>query len=262
MKSEIDSVFMSGNNRNSNKNDDINSNVDSENQVPGNESPENEVQHPFNYCVIDHSGERFSCINLGNCHEQPNCFKFGLLQENLDFHQLQFHPEDRMLWCEEAFPEILKFIYSVPDVKITDYTFVFNHRYIRNDGRISQFMHEGSISFSEDKLLPVLNLKVFFEIAERNTDNTITLTIFKFSNDHGYQKVLTKVYGLSKNSLLTERELEVIRLCHEGLSSKMIAEKLRLSFHTIKNHKRNCMEKTMTHNITELIHFCLKNKWL
>lgn len=91
MKSEIDSVFLSDNNRNANNNDGINSKVISEDQVLSNESPENDIQPPFDYCVIDHSGERFSCINLGNCHEQPNCFKFGLLQENLDFRQLQYH---------------------------------------------------------------------------------------------------------------------------------------------------------------------------
>jgi DNA-binding NarL/FixJ family response regulator len=56
--------------------------------------------------------------------------------------------------------------------------------------------------------------------------------------------------------------MEIIRLCHEGLSSKMIAEKLNLSIHTVKNHKRNSMNKTLTHNITELIHLCIKNNWL
>jgi DNA-binding CsgD family transcriptional regulator len=30
----------------------------------------------------------------------------------------------------------------------------------------------------------------------------------------------------------------------------------------VKNHKRNCMEKTQTHNISELIHICIQNRWL
>jgi DNA-binding CsgD family transcriptional regulator len=262
MKSEIDPDFLSDINRNINNKDRSNSKVISENHIINNESSKNNIQSPSDYCIMDHSGKRFSCIKLGNCYEQPNCFKFGQLQENLDFHQLEFHPEDRIVWCGEAFPDILKFIKSELAIKFPDYKFIFNHRYIRNDGRISQFMHEGSISFTGDNLLPVLNLKVFFEIADGNTDNTITLTIFKYSDDHGYQKIFTKMYGLKNNSLLTDRELEIIKLCYEGLSSKMIAEKLNLSFHTVKNHKRNCMEKTKTHNITKLIYYCLKNNWL
>lgn len=223
---------------------------------------ENGIQPKFDYCIMDFSGKRFSCIHHGHCSQKPSCFKSNILQENLDFHQLQFHPGDRMLWCEKAFPDILKFIDSEPLSKIPDYRFIFNHRYIRNDGSISQFMHEGSISFTEDNLLPTLNLKVFFEIAGNTCDDNIDLTIFRYSAEKGYQMIFTKTYGLNNNTVLTERELEVVRLCYEGLSSKMIAEKLNLSFHTVKNHKRNCMEKTKTHNITKLIHYCLKNNWL
>lgn len=224
--------------------------------------PENENQTLIDYCVMDFSGKRFSCIYHGNCFQKNNCFKSEILQENLDFHKLQFHPGDRILWCEKAFPDILKFIESESNTKIPDFRFIFNHRYIRDDGSITQFMHEGSISFEEDKLLPLLKLKVFFEIEGNNPDDTIVLTIFKYSVDNGYQQIFTRTYGVNTVSVLSERELEVIRLCYEGFSSKMIAEKLNLSFHTVKNHKRNCMEKTKTHNITKLIHFCLKNNWL
>jgi DNA-binding CsgD family transcriptional regulator len=262
MKNENDSVLFSDKTHDANIDNDIYENVLSDSRDSVFESLENDFQSLIEYCVMDFSGQRFSCIHNGQCHEQTNCFKNGDLQENLDFHQLQFHPEDRMRWCGEAFPDILKFIDSEPVAKIPDYRFIFNHRYIRKDGNISQFMHEGSISFTEDKLLPVLNLKVFFEIADNNKDETIVLTIFRYFAKLGYQQIFTKTYGLKKNTVLTERELEVIKLCYEGLSSKMIAEKLNLSFHTVKNHKRNCMEKTQTHNITKLIHHCLKNNWL
>lgn len=216
----------------------------------------------FNHCLVDYSGRQFACDNYGHCQQKGHCFKNGLLHGNVDFHKLQFHPEDRMLWCEEAFPDILKFIESEPVVKFPDYRFIFNQRYIRRDGSISQFMHEGSIAFTNDKLLPILNLKVFFEIADIKTDETIVLTIFKYLANQGYLKVFTKEYGRCCNSVLSHREMEIIRLCHEGLSSKMIAEKLNLSIHTVKNHKRNCMEKTETHNISELIHMCIKKDWL
>jgi DNA-binding CsgD family transcriptional regulator len=212
-------------------------------------------------CLIDHSGRQFSCFH-GKCLKKSSCFKNGQLNSSLDFHELHFHAEDRMLWCEEAFPDIMKFIDSVSVLDFPDYRFIFNHRYIRNDGSITQFMHEGSVIFSENQLLPVLNLTVFFEIADIKTDETIVLTIFRYLADQGYQKVFTKEYGKNCNSLLTQREMEIIKLCYKGLSSKMIAEKLNLSIHTVKNHKRHCMDKTLTHNISELIHLCLQNHWL
>jgi len=223
------------------------------------ELPENISSLLFDSCFVDPSGRQFACIHE-NCHQQISCFKSSLFQEKIDFHELQFLPEDRILWCTQAVPDIIRFIDSEPVVELPDYRFIFNHRYIRKDGSISQFMHEGSLIFADR--FPVLKLKVFFEIGDLIPDETITLKIFRYSADEGYLKVFRKVYGGMSNSLLSQREIEIIRLCHEGLSSKMIAEKLNLSIHTVKNHKRNIMEKTFTHNITELIHLCIKSHWL
>lgn len=215
----------------------------------------------FDCCLIDQVGRQFACIHA-HCQAQSNCFKDGQLQSNLDFHELQFHPEDRKLWCEKTFPDILRFLDSEPVVDLPEYRFIFNHRYIHLDGSISQFMHEGTFIFAGDQSLPVLRLKVFSEIADIKADESIILTIFRYSAQQGYQKVFTKVYANTLDSPLSHREMEIVRLCHEGLSSKMIAEKLNLSIHTVKNHKRKSMEKTLTHNITELIHLCLLNHWL
>ena len=215
----------------------------------------------FDCCLVDHSGRQFACAH-DHCQQQSSCFKTDQFQEKLIFHELRFHPEDRMIWCKEAFPDILRFIGSEPIVEFPDYRFIFNHRYIRKDGSISQFMHEGLLTFTNDIWMPTLNLKVFFEIADIKSDETIVLTLFRYDADNGYQKVFSKEYGGICSSFLSKRELEIINLCHEGMSSKMIAEKLNLSIHTVKNHKRNSMEKTTTHNITELIHYCIKNNWM
>lgn len=225
------------------------------------EFPDNVPYPLFDNCLVDHSGRQFSCI-YDHCHKLSDCCRKLLQQENPDFHELHFHQEDRTLWCEKVFPDILKFIDSEQVVPSLEYKFIFNHRYVRKDGSISQFMHEGNITLADDKLIPVLSIKVFFEIADIKPEETIILTIFKYSADQGYKKVFTKEYGRSLHSPLSPRELEIIRLCHNGNSSKMIAEKLKLSIHTVKNHIRNSMEKTMTHNITTLVHLCLQNYWL
>lgn len=215
----------------------------------------------FSYCLVDYSGKQFSCIH-DHCKEHRNCFNQDVLADNSNFHELYFHLEDRKLWCDKVFPDILRYISSESNVENSDYRFIFNHRYIRKDGSVSQFMHEGSITLAKDESLPALNLKVFFEIADIKADESIVLTIFRYSPEHGYQKVMTKIYSNAICSILSLRELEIIKLFQEGLSSKMIADKLRLSIHTVKNHKRNCMEKTRTHNISELIHICNQNHWL
>lgn len=232
--------------------------------ISGSISPELPNNNPllfFKCSILDHSGRQFACIH-GHCPDQAECIKNGLLHENLEFYSLQYHSEDRLLWQKNAFPDIMRFVDSVSVENLSDYRLIFNHRYIRKDGSISQFMHEGTLAFIDERSLPLIKLSVFAEIGDFKTDESMILTIFRYQADVGYQKVFRKVYGGLSNSLLSHREMEIIRLCHEGFSSKMIAEKLNLSIHTVKNHKRNSMNKTLTHNISELIHQCIKNNWL
>jgi len=216
---------------------------------------------PYSNCLVDHSGRQFVCFHE-QCMEHNSCFKNESLNENFDFQALHFHPDDKALLCEKIFPDILKFMEQIPADERPDYRLSFNHRYIRKDGTTSQFLQEGTLLIPGDDSPPVLNLRVFTEIGDFKTDETMILSIFRYSAEHGYQKVCTKVYGNNDTSQLSQREIEIIKLCLDGLSSKMIADRLNLSIHTVKNHKRNCMEKTFTHSITELIHLCIRSHWL
>ncbi len=216
---------------------------------------------PFGDCIVDSSGRQFACIH-DHCPDQSRCFSDMDLDVNTGFHELDFHPEDRNLWCLNAYPDILEFIESNPVYELKDLKLLFNHRYIQRDGNVSQFLHEGSFSLSKDSNIPVLKLNVFTELGDFKTDDSMILSIFRYSSVHGFQKVMSKTYSENSIPQLSEREMEVIKLCLEGLSSKRIADKLNISIHTVKNHKRNCMQKTYTHTIAELISFCMKSKWL
>ena len=90
----------------------------------------------------------------------------------------------------------------------------------------------------------------------------MSLTISYPTDGRGYIPVYKKRYNPIQNKHLSGRELEILRLSLQGLSSKLIADKLYLSIHTVKNHKRNMMERTASKNISELINFALKKKLL
>ncbi len=216
---------------------------------------------PFSKCLVDASGRQYACIH-GECDEYSECIKNELLCWDSDFHSLHFHPDDAILLCQVVFPEILNFMKSVSADDLTGYRFSFNHRYIRKDGIISQFLQEGSLIMDGDHGYPVLCLKVFTETGDIKTDDSMILTIFRHDPKLGNQKVYSREFRTYYASMLSRRELEIVRHCLDGMSSKMIADKLNISIHTVKNHKRNSMEKTCTRNIAELIHVCLKSNWL
>lgn len=59
---------------------------------------------------------------------------------------------------------------------------------------------------------------------------------------------------------LTEKEKEVLKYLVEGLSYKMIADKINVSFHTIHTHIGNIYGKLHVNSKGEAIHKAMKNK--
>lgn len=57
---------------------------------------------------------------------------------------------------------------------------------------------------------------------------------------------------------ISERELVVLQLIAEGLTTKQIADKLHLSFHTVMTHRKNMMAKLGLNNTAGLIVYAVK----
>lgn len=63
-------------------------------------------------------------------------------------------------------------------------------------------------------------------------------------------------------SNLTARETEVLSLIAQGMSSVRIAQKLEISFETVKVHRRNMLRKVEAQNTFELIRMAIKRRWI
>ncbi len=60
-------------------------------------------------------------------------------------------------------------------------------------------------------------------------------------------------------SVLTSRELEVLRLVAEGRTNQEIADQLSLSIKTVQAHRANIMAKLGLHDVTHLTRFALRH---
>jgi DNA-binding NarL/FixJ family response regulator len=61
---------------------------------------------------------------------------------------------------------------------------------------------------------------------------------------------------------VTDREIDIIRCIAEGLSNKLIADKLNLSTHTVNTHRKNIMNKLGVNNTAGVVMFAVKNQLL
>lgn len=72
-------------------------------------------------------------------------------------------------------------------------------------------------------------------------------------------KVLDYFQPQKVNSPLSGRETEVLKLLADGLSYKMVADKLFLSFNTVNTHVKHIYEKLHVSSLGEAIAFYYKN---
>lgn len=230
-------------------------------KLVGKESRDSCISMPFGTCLIDYSTREYKYLS-DNCQDIVSYTKEEYKKGGLDFNDLIFHPEDRTIFHEQVFGDIREFWNHIPPGEISEYRFSFNHRYFCKDGSISQILQHSTYLEPNHSGIPVLNLLTFTDIGDYKTDTSIVLTISRLTEDQGYVKVFSKSYLPAKKTPLSSRESEVLRLSLGGDSSKMIAEKLFISIQTVKNHKRNMMEKTCAANIAELITLCLVNSWI
>ena len=69
-------------------------------------------------------------------------------------------------------------------------------------------------------------------------------------------------YPLYDSEDLTLQEYRVLKLLADGFSSRMIADKLYISFHTVETHRRHLLTKFKAVNVAELIKKATKLYWL
>lgn len=220
----------------------------------------NEFSFPSGICLVNYSDRSYNYM-CGHCYEVNSHSKDKYMNGGLDFHLGIWFPDDKAVFDARVFRDILEFWKLIPSAEIDKYRFSFNHRYLRQDGSVSQLLQHGTY-LEPEAGNPILNLVVFTDIGDFKTDNNMTLTISRLESGVGYVKVFSKSYVPQRKPMLSVRESEILRLSLNGLSSKMIADKLFISIQTVKNHKANMMEKTSAKNIAELINLSLKNNWI
>ena len=85
------------------------------------------------------------------------------------------------------------------------------------------------------------------------------ISVPDFKNTNNIQMVKAEEL-LSAFSLLTKRELEVVKILVNGKSTKENADELNISVYTLETHKKNIFRKLEINSIGELIHIAHEYK--
>jgi DNA-binding NarL/FixJ family response regulator len=99
-------------------------------------------------------------------------------------------------------------------------------------------------------------------LLKNNSGKELTDAIERVMEGKSYYDLI-QTFVLEKDEAfqfkLSKREIEIIKLLAEGLTSFQIGEKLFIAEHTVKTHRKNILRKTGAGNTSQLVQFALNN---
>jgi DNA-binding NarL/FixJ family response regulator len=120
----------------------------------------------------------------------------------------------------------------------------------KNENLLKSCMLSGAHGFVEKSATLDILKKAIRTVSEGGTcfgdDNTKILNI-----------ALKKANSPRNSEVLTARERETLQLIAEGLSTRQIAEKMKISVKTAENHRTNLMRKLDLHNAAAITRYAV-----
>jgi len=155
----------------------------------------------------------------------------------------------------------------------------FSKEYIDLIKKIRNNFHKVSIiilSASDDENIIFNCIKAGTKgfLSKESTYEELIQAIYTIRNGHDYfsksiSNLIVKDYlkKLNENNfdrkndikILTQRELEILKLWGEGFSNQEIADKLFISVRTVETHKNHIMQKLNLKTIIDLVKFAIRN---
>ncbi|MBB5645840.1 response regulator transcription factor [Pedobacter cryoconitis] len=211
---------------------------------------------PFVY-LLDYQSGLYINMSENFAGYSAECF----LKEGIN-HTLEIYQQDHLrLFDEEIFPDRLQILEEIApeDHKnhIFSYQSVIKNRY----GQHEHFLQRNCFISDEDRN-PVYSMGIMIKINDLGDYSPVLQTVERIDTNREKENeiICKKVYYLNKeDQIFSKREKEVLSWMAEGLSSKMIADKLFVSEHTVINHRRSMQQKSNMPNAIALVGFAIKS---
>jgi DNA-binding CsgD family transcriptional regulator len=213
--------------------------------------------------LLDYSTRKYIYVDE-TCIDLLGYTASYFLETGLDEYLAKWHPLDYQVINEKIFPDNFIFLETVSPDRYGDYIFSHNYRIMNAIGKYINVVQRYSFLYNSSVGKPTGLIGIVFDITHFKTDQNIVHTIEQCVGYNGttVNKLISKkihpVYEVAVQQLISKRELVVLQCMAEGLSSKRIADKLRLSINTVNNHRKNMLHRTNSRSTGELISHAIK----
>lgn len=156
-----------------------------------------------------------------------------------DFSTIDYNGFERLLAIRNSFPG-LKILILTNEVDKTELNEL-------NKAGIKQILLKTA---DKDELL--LAIEATLKGRKYYSDEVLDLLLDESSRKDKFEE----------STVLTATEMEIVRLIAEGLTTKEIASRKTISFHTVMTHRKNIFRKLNVNSSSELIMYAIKAGWI
>lgn len=144
--------------------------------------------------------------------------------------------------------------------KAKDVLFSVEYRIRKANNTVINVQRNTRVPIFDNQGNPYISVSVLTEIKSRHAEDFIPkAVIYDPYTGKEFMYIKTDLYNQYN---ISRRERDVMLMLCQGMTSKLIADKLFISKHTVDGHRRSLLEKTQTTNTTELVSFALKHEFL
>lgn len=216
---------------------------------------------PFYYYLMD-----FSKLEIVYMHPSVEEM-LGISAEGITIMDLshRIHPEDvvHFLQCEKMASTFL--FQRIPVEKIPLYKVSYCFRIKDKEGQFKLFLHQ-ALAISVDAQGGIGKvIGVHTDISHFVSINDQRISFIGLQGEPSYLGLPVEEGEWDLNpedKPFSKREMEIIRLLADGFSAHEVADKLYLSYHTIRTHRQNILKRLECRNTVQLIAKCIRNGYI
>src|SRR5690606_31255992 len=162
-------------------------------------------------------------------------------QTGWDFH-FQFMHQDDVDHCLQLIQLAWEYLNRLPGTLKKDYVCSFYYRGLKKDGTIIKIQHQ-VVNFELDKNKIITKAYILMtDVSHLDIPDTVKLSMMNPITNSFFSANASNTGFTPDIGLLSKREKTILQLMIEGFSSYEIGDKLFISFHTVRTHRKNILK--------------------
>lgn len=210
------------------------------------------------FCVTNTSNQSFEYVSK-NFTPAMMLSIDQMCADGMKFWWERMHPDEVSVWLK-SLQELM--VFTMNNIALEDrrrVTYTWNYRIKDGNDRYKNIIQHTTPMFFDEQGKPIIGL-AHYSVLEAHEILPIQASAKILNINDEYETLYYQSYGGQKllSELVSHRERDVLRLIALGDTNSEISNKLNISEHTVKTHRKNAMTKTNSKNTAQLVATCIR----